>query len=244
MSARRKKKQTRRRRKRRRRRTTTKKRREKRRRRQTHALLLAKQKKEGKNIQEEQQQKEQQEERNKDEKNDSKKKKKKNNEKKKKKKKKKKKNNKNNNNNNDNNNNNNNNNETASRTLFKTHRPDPHLKKISQPDTPLKEKKLGVRFPSILLFQASKHRRGAQPFFERSCTQIWTPPSQNGPNRTPPPPHPPGLATLYTYTQPRPSAGFRNILIQLPTSSIIIPKFFGSRYVCTKKLSPSHASAC
>ena len=91
--------------------------------------------------------------------------------------------------------------ETASRTLFKTHLPDRPFYKKKQPGPPFFEKILGVRFPSILLFQASKHRRGAQPFFERSCTQSWTPPSQNGPNRTPPP-TPPGLASLYTLLSP------------------------------------------
>ena len=79
---------------------------------------------------------------------------------------------------------------TASRTLFKTHRPDAPFNKKSPNLTSHLKKKLGVRCPSILPFQASKHPSGTQPFFEPPCTQFWIPTSQNGPNRTPPPPHP------------------------------------------------------
>ena len=65
-----------------------------------------------------------------------------------------------------------------------------------------------------LLFQASKNGGAAAHF--------WSSPQPgsgltfpNGPESEPPPPTPPRLALLrfaYTYTQPRPSAGFRNIL--------------------------------
>ena len=50
-------------------------------------------------------------------------------------------------------------------------------------------------------------------------SQALASPSQTGPNQSLPPPTPPRLASLrfaYTYTQPRPSAGFRNTYIYIP----------------------------
>ena len=99
--------------------------------------------------------------------------------------------------------------ETASRTLLKTHCPDPPLyNKIPQPD-PHVFFTLGIRFPSILLFQASKHPRGIPPLFWASLNPIL---ASHFPKC--PPPTPPRLASLYTYTQPRPSAGFGKHCIQ------------------------------
>ena len=66
------------------------------------------------------------------------------------------------------------------------------LKRIPQPDPLFFKTILGVRCPSILLFQASKHP---------------------GVLKSDPPHTHPRLASLYTYTQPRPSAGFRNMCI-------------------------------
>ena len=104
--------------------------------------------------------------------------------------------------------------ETAWGTLFKTHSPDPHLyKKIPQPDPPFFFKSWGSGFPQLFSFKLQKHPRNTQPLFEPPWTQFWLPTSQNCPNWTPPPPTPPRLASLYTYTQHRPSAGFRNIYI-------------------------------
>ena len=63
-----------------------------------------------------------------------------------------------------------------------------------------------------LLFQASKNGGAAAHFWNspQPGSGLTFP---NGPKSEPPPPTPPKLASLrfaYTYTQPRPSAGFRN----------------------------------
>ena len=63
----------------------------------------------------------------------------------------------------------------------------PHFTKKNNLTPHFLKKILGVRFPSILLFQASKHPRGTQPFFEPPWTQFWFPTPHNGQNRTPPP---------------------------------------------------------
>ena len=64
-----------------------------------------------------------------------------------------------------------------------------------------------------------KKRGGGSSFLELSPA-----PSQTGPNQSLPPPTPPRLASLrfaYTYTQPRPSAGFRNnIYIRIHTQKL------------------------
>jgi len=67
-----------------------------------------------------------------------------------------------------------------------------------------------------LLFQPSKTREVGPRLFELSPGRLRPHLPKTQPNQSLPPPTPPRLASLrfaYTYTQPRPSAGFRNHVI-------------------------------